>query len=260
MRGEGRDKTKKEQAQHLGCHVRDITAWRLDQKDACRYYYSKEIVSAVLEECEQRGPLATQRLFPNVRVSSIINRYRRETARKYAVWSAKEIVHASRMAGIIDRNAQAQLLPGQKRTPRAIFSFWTSRCRSTAYLHGLTRKMGRMVAQKDCPIVPRNGGWTVKAKKKDAPLKRMVSCWIVLWCDLERHLKPCVPKGIANAIRCMAEYQRWIFAPKDPGVAIRKMIIKHNGTPQKFLSCTLGDTQTQQEELTWRWSSKNSRV
>lgn len=171
-------------------------------KQVCRYY-------------EKHGRRATEKAFPNVRVRSIVERYKIYRPRQLR-WTGEQIVEAARMAGIVPLDKQARIFNRPRAHAGAMKSLWNKRFKlAPREIHGMANNNAKWLVTDDCPRI------------------KLRHARISLWCDMEKHLRPGVPKYMRDAIKAMAKFQRWLYRGNAPRREIQKYLRLGQPQPQK---------------------------
>jgi transcriptional regulator with XRE-family HTH domain len=95
-------------ADRIGCSRSNLIRWARDHKVSLDSLSLKpDVVKKVCAYYERHGRKRTEKKFPNVRVRSIVERYKLFKPRQIK-WTDKQIIEAARMAGLISPGAQAK--------------------------------------------------------------------------------------------------------------------------------------------------------
>ncbi len=206
-----------ELAEHLGCSGSNLIRWARDQKLSLDSLSSKpEIVRAVCSFYGQHGSLKTQKAFPNVKVRSIVERYKLYEPRQTR-WTDEQLIEAARMAGLVSLSAQAKHFKRPNASSGSIMSLWMKRFGfSGGSINGMVHEHAKhlvtMKAEYLKPMSASRKGEKVQFRK------------LILWVDMEHCLKPETPAFIKSAIHTLADFQRWLHGDSDPKLKIIKMI------------------------------------
>lgn len=180
--------------------------------------YKPEVVRAVCGFYEMHGRRATERAFPKVSVRSIIEHKGLGMFKpRQTRWDDKSLLEAARMAGLVSPEAQAKYFnrPGAHRG--SIKSLWTKRfgfgaCKINGMAHWHAKHLVTVKARYLRPYGEGRDGKPVQFRR------------LILWVNMEKCLKPDVPEFIRDAVKTMAQFQRWLHATPDPATKIKRMI------------------------------------
>lgn len=185
-----------------------------------KYKNQPELVLDVMNFYSKHGKPATVDQYPGVNVKCIIDRpeyYGLEKANRQKRWTDEELIEAARMAGLVSPQAQAKYFNRPGARAGSIKSLWTKRFGMGACsINGMNHWMARELVNKKARYI-RPVGQTRKGK----PVTFRRVC---LWVDMEKSLKTGVPPFLEDAIKTMANFQRWLHASNDPKPKILKMI------------------------------------
>lgn len=213
-----------EMAERLGTSVSNIK--RAFRGESIWYHNGKyknrpELVAAVLHYYAKNGKLKTIERFPDVSVKSIVDRpefYGFEKPRRQVRWTDEQLAEAARMAGLISFKAQAGYFRRPSANEGSIRSLWSKRFKQGwAQLNGMAWiHAHHLVDGRARYIRPQGTGrnWA----------KTMAAARIILWVDMEKALKPELPPFIREAVKTMADFQRWLWRSDNPRPLILKMI------------------------------------
>lgn len=215
--------SREEIAQNLGVSLvslkRAFRGTRLAYYNYCQA--RPNLVKAVNKYFEKHNQTETAIHFGLSRkqVDHIIYRYR--TAKpKQIRWTDSQIADAARMGGLVSAKAQAKYFNRPGANAGSIKSLWTKRLTgSNSNLNGMVRWHARRLVQGHKaryiqPYGDSSTGRRVKFRK------------IILWVDMEKCLRPDIPLFVHDAIKTMANFQRWLHGSKDPKKKILAMIAR----------------------------------
>ena len=148
-------------------------------------------------------------------VEHIVYRYRFSKPRQIR-WSDPQIAEAAKMSGLISHTAQAKYFNRPNAFNGSIKALWTKRFGFMGTVNGMAHWYARELV--DC------SAQYLKPKGNDRRGDPTLFRWIILWVDMEKCLRPDVPEFIQDAIKTMADFQRWIWKSKNPKPLILKMI------------------------------------
>jgi hypothetical protein len=206
--------SQQEIQQRLGLSKAAISRWLREQGLKVKHFNAPDdtTIDAVCRVYETGGRHAVEQQFPQVRVRSVIERYKRYRPRQIR-WTAQQQLEAARMAGLVSRNAQARYFGRPNAYGGSIRSLWAKRFQcAPGDVNGLGGHLAWQIALPGVPavLVPTDTG---------APGPKMR----VLWLDLAQWLKPDVDPLIRQMIETLAAFQQWLHATDDPD-QIRAMV------------------------------------
>lgn len=181
-----------------------------------RYANNPELVNKVCAYYEKNGKKKTQETFPDINVRCLIERYKNFSPRQ-TKWRDEEIIEAVKMAGLISFTGQQLYFHRPNAHEGSIRSLWMKRFRfGQGKINGLRGHRGLPLVTDRCKPITIWFGDTRDRSKWESK--------IYLWVDLEKHLKPEVHPDIKQAIKSMAQFQKWLWNSKNPKPKILKMI------------------------------------
>jgi len=210
---------KADLCQRLGVSSATVSRFLREQGVRPGHYnaYKSDIVTAVCTAYETLGKKRTQQLFPDVRVRSIVERYKAFSPRQIR-WTGEQHIAAIRMAGLVSATAQARYFDRPNAFEGSIKSFWVKvvRC-APSDVNGLSAHHAWHLVQPGAPATlvthaNSRGQYAIK----------------ILWLDLVQHLRPDVAPDLREAVQCLARFQAWLHGTDDPA-AIRQMITEREG-------------------------------
>lgn len=168
--------------------------------------YPESVVTAVCEAYERYGRKEAARLFPHVKIRSIIERYKQYAPRQVR-WTDAQLIEAARMAGLVSPHAQARYFGRPFAYDGSIRVLWAKRFRcEPRYVNGLD-------AHRVWPLV-RPGTPAVLVLQADAGGVHAK----VLWLEMVRHLRPTIDPMIREVLEALAVFQRWLHGTSAPDV------------------------------------------
>ena len=174
-------------------------------------------VKQVCQFYEEHGREATQKAFPEIKVRSIVERYKLYDPRQVR-WTDEQIILAAKYAGILSYDQQAEIFNRPNAHAGSIKSLWMKRFRMAGgSINGMSEFMARTLVTDKCPFV-QTRFWETRRGDKSFSRK------LYLWVDMEKHLLPDVPDFIRSAIESMADFQRWLFESNNPRNKILKIL------------------------------------
>lgn len=210
---------QRELAEHIGCSRSNLIRWASANKISLdAHSYKPEVKAAVLSFYEMHGRRATEKAFPDVSVRSIVERNYGAFAPRQLRWTDKQIIEAARMAGLVSFKAQARYFNRPNANEGSIKSLWMKRFgHGSSNINGMPHWYARSLVWGPKVRYVKVVGTTRKGELK--PFMR-----ILLWVDIQKHMRPDTPKFIKSAVRAMANFQRWLHDDKNPRAKILKMI------------------------------------
>lgn len=207
-----------ELAEHVGCSRSNLIRWAsrngisLDSLS-----YKPEVVERVLKYYAIHGKTKTQERFPDVSVRSIVERNYGRFPPRQVRWTNEQIIEAAKMSGLVSHKAQAKYFNRPGAHSGSIKSLWTKRFGLKAgsvngMHHNQAKHFVNIRARYIYTVGTGSTGKTTTGRR------------LCLWVTMAESLKPGVPPLIANAIRTMADFQRWLWQSNDPKPLILKMI------------------------------------
>jgi len=177
------------------------------------------LVKTICAYYEKHGKRETQKKFPDVKVRSVLEKYKLFSPRQ-SRWSDKEIIEAVKMAGLISYKAQWVYFKRPLAFAGSITSFWMKKFGfGQGKVNGLRGYRGKPFVKPRCkPVIIKFGELREKRHDEDWEAK------VYLWVDLEKHLLPNVNEDFKIAIQTMASFQRWLWQSENPRAKILKMI------------------------------------
>lgn len=184
-----------------------------------RWVANPALVKRVCAYYEKNGRVKTAKAFPGVKVRSVVERYKNFLPRQTR-WTEPQLIEVARMAGLVGFSDQARFFRRPGAHEGAIRSVWVKRFKSSGGgVHGMSDWMAKHLVTERCPRLVTDY-WTTSRGRQRFGRK------LCLWVDMERHMRRGVPPFVADAIRTMAQFQRWLFQSDKPKRAILAMIAK----------------------------------
>lgn len=182
-----------------------------------RYVINPQLVRQVCVYYERHGKRATQERFPEVRVRSVVERYKQFRPRQVR-WTDEQIIEAARMAGLVSYRAQAKYFNRPRANEGSIQALWQKRFGfGDGCINGLVKWHAK-------PLIRGGHSKYIRPVGRGRDGQPIHFRSLILWVDLERILKPNVPAFIVQAIRTMADFQRWLWRSDNPRPLILRMI------------------------------------
>lgn len=214
---------RKEVARRVG--VTDVAINRLGREldlsfSAKPYSTNPLLVAQVTAHYARHGRPATEKRFPNINVRSIVERYPHRP--RQTRWTDDQIVQAARMAGLVSAKRQAELFNRPNAHEGSIKALWMKRFGAGgAHIHGFSKHAARALLRPGFPTV-KTQFWAMRHWANACAFTRE----LVLWCDMEEWLLPGTPDFLRDAVRTMADFQRWLFKTESPRRAILALLRK----------------------------------
>lgn len=191
--------SRTEIAEAIGTTRSNFNRWARDNDfySNCQKYPA-DIVHRVCEYYVKHGKAKTEERFPDVRVRSIVERYVREP--RQIRWTGKQLIELARVAGLVSFEKQAKWFNRPGAYAGSIKAAWSKRFgHGGAAINGLSWWVAKHYVRPACPRL-KTDFWKGSGKSR----------WVVLWVDVEKHLKSSTPDHIRDAIKAMARFQRWL--------------------------------------------------
>jgi DNA-binding XRE family transcriptional regulator len=213
--------TKEEIAKRIGASRSSVMRLGRDLKlsFAATYKYkaNPRLVKQVCQYYEKHGKVKTQEKFPQVSVRSIVERYKCFSPRQTR-WTDDQLMELARMAGIVSQRAQAKYFKRPGANEGSIKSAWMKKFKSSGgSINGLSWNIARHFVTKQCKPM-RTQFWTPRNKRSSNLKGRQV----VLWTEMQKHLKADVPQWIKESVQAMAKFQIWLHG----SAQVKRKIIK----------------------------------
>lgn len=177
-----------------------------------------ELVKAVNSYYEEHGKNKTAERFQlkPKQVEHIIYRYKQFKPRQIR-WTDKQITEAARMAGLVSPRAQANYFNRPNAHAGAIKSLWMKRFGMGAgSINGMAHWTAKELVDEDAPYIKPIG-----ESRAGNPIEFRR---LFLWVDIEKHLKKDIAPFLKDAVRSMADFQRWLHKSNNPRLKILAMI------------------------------------
>lgn len=168
--------------------------------------YKPKVIEQVCRYYEKHGKARTQKRFPNVSVRSIVERYYRRYGFKLRQerWTPEQLIFCAKSAGLVSHERLAKHFNRPRANEGSITSVWMKNFKiGGGQVNGLSYSVARHYVKASCPIYETNF-W--RARRGGTEFGRKIALWV----DVEKHLRADVPKHLADAIRALAKFQRWL--------------------------------------------------
>ena len=179
--------------------------------------YKPAVIKDVCEYYAEHGKIKTQKKYPNVKVRPIVERYLKDLdlPPRQIQWTDEQLMELVKMAGIISMSSQAKYFNRPNAHRGSIQSVWIKKFnRAGGSINGLSYSVAKHFVCFYCPVLSTKFWVTRKGSTE--------SCrQLVLWVDVEKHVKKDLPKHILSGISALAKFQRYIH-----GRNVRANIIK----------------------------------
>lgn len=196
-------------------------AWKNGSR---KYNINPKLIKEVCEYYEMHGKVKTQKKFPNVKLRSIVERYKYYSPRQIR-WTDEQIKKAAQMAGIVSPEAQARHFNRPRANKGSIVSLWMKKFGSGGgNVNGLSWHTAKHFIKPNCPVVKTQFWKQRNASHKLSYLRKEHSRKIVLWVDFVNYQKPSNPDWIKEAAKTMAKFQIWLHETKQVNVNIDKFL------------------------------------
>ena len=207
-----------ELAEYLGCSRSNLIRWATAHKISLdANAYKPEVVNRVCAYYEKHGKIKTQEAFPDVSVRSIVERNYGLFKPRQIRWTDEQIIEAARMAGLISSQAQAKYFNRPRAHSGSIKALWMKRFgfgqgNINGMVHWYAKELVTVKAPYVRPIGESRRGELLEFRR------------LILWVDMEKCLKTEVPPFMCDAIKELAQFQRWLWKSDNPKPLILKMI------------------------------------
>lgn len=155
------------------------------------------------EVCEYyslHGFEKTQKKYKNISIRSIIERYSQYLKPRQIRWTDKQKFKLLQFAGLIGHKIQAEYFKRPNAYDGSIKSVWQKVFKaSERNINGLVLFQARHLVKYGCPCYETNFSEQRNFCRK-----------IILWIDMEKHMRDDLPNHIKMAISAMADFQRWL--------------------------------------------------
>lgn len=204
-------------AKHIGCSRSSLSRFAREAGFSLNHLsYKPEFVGKVTAFYEKHGKIKTAEKFPDANVRSIVERYRIFKPRQIR-WTEAQILEATKMAGLVSYEAQAKFFNRPNANAPSVKSLWVKRF---GYRGSSLNGMAHWYA---CRFVT-SGVKYLQPIGEARTGERVLFKRLILWVDMEKCLKPDAPQFVIEAVKTMADFQRWIWSSDNPKPMILKMI------------------------------------
>lgn len=191
------------------------------------YYYihknNPELVKEICEYYGRYGKVKTQAKYPNIKLRSIIERYKGFSPRQTR-WTEKQMHELVKMGGLVSKVAQAKYFNRPGANAGSIQAAWIKKIGTKmSTIHYLPEYRARYFVKPTCPSLQLYF-WSRRTKTKSKKGPRQEGVKAYLWCDIQNHFKDDCPEFFKNAVLALVAFQEWIFNSKNPKNNILKMI------------------------------------
>ncbi|MGZ3733170.1 MAG: hypothetical protein ACXU9U_05480 [Parachlamydiaceae bacterium] len=179
-----------------------------------------DLVRKVINYYFKHGKPATVKKFPDVNVKVIVDRpeyYGIKRVYRQIRWTDNQIVEAVKMAGLIPFDDQAKFFNRPRAHAGSIRSLWMKRFKlGGGNLNGMCHWNAKNFVTNKARYIKPIGS---SRKGEKVEFRRLI-----LWVDMQKVLKPDAPEFVRDAVKAMADFQRWIWKTNNPKPLIMKMI------------------------------------
>lgn len=187
-----------------------------------KYVANPKLVQKVCAFYEKNGKRKTQEKFPDINVRSIVERYKNYAARQTR-WTDDQLIKLARMAGVLPFDYQAKIFLRPRANAGSIRSVWTKNFHAgPGHINGFYNHQAKHFVDSNCPFISVPFGVNRGYKRK-----------LFLWVDMENNLRNDCPDFVKNAIRGMANFQRWLFKSNFVRLEILKMVFTYQKSLKK---------------------------
>lgn len=183
------------------------------------YSYSNDLIKKVCEYYFVHGKRETQKKFKDVHLRSIIERHYSKLGfpPRCQPWRPDEIIMLAKMAGIISKSAQAKYFNRPRAKGGSIHAAWSKKFKlGGGSINGIKPTLANQICKKTAFI--NTECWTTR-RTSDRSFRRR----IMLWVDVDKYIKPNVPDHLKQAIKALADFQRWLHG-RNVRANIKKLI------------------------------------
>jgi DNA-binding XRE family transcriptional regulator len=215
--------TKEEIAKRIGASRSSISRLGRYLKlsfNACnKYKANPKFVKEVCDYYAKHGKAKTLERFPGIKLRSIVERYKIFPPRQIR-WTDDQLKELARMAGIVSIDAQARYFKRPNANRGSIISAWMKKFKmGGGCINGLSWYMARHFVTRDCKPI-RTKFW----RQKDGIAHTLEGRQIVLWTEMQKHLKPDSPDWLKESIEAMAKFQIWLHGTMQVKAKVKKVI------------------------------------
>ena len=167
-------------------------------KEVCKYY-------------EKHGLKKTSEQYPEIRIRSLVERYKIYRPRQIK-WKDEELIELAKFAGLIPLKEQAKFFNRPRANEGSIKSAWYKKFKTTpCFMHGLPVHKAKLFLEPGFPSL------NIKRQISGDPTK------IVIFSDAVNFLRKDCPDFVQIAIKAMAEFQNKLFG-NDPRAEIENIL------------------------------------
>lgn len=194
------------------CSKSNLVRFQRDHGISLNYHsYKKDVIEKVCRYYEKHGKIQTQKMFPDVRVRSIVERYK--LFKPLCIpWKEDQVVELLRYSGLLSFDQLAKKFNRPNAYRGSIRSKFSKDLRVPAgYINGLPfHKARHFCDMKKVTIIQTHHG-----NRK-----------LILWCDIKKHLHKDQSEIIFKFVDAMAMFQNWIWNSQNPKQKILRAIKK----------------------------------
>lgn len=191
----------RELAQKIGSSLANLKRWARDNKINLNAHKTKpEIVKMVTDYYIEHGFNKTREQFPNIKIRSIVDGYLAGVKPRQVRWNDEQLIYLAKTGGLVSKTYLASYFKRPNAYAGSINSAYTKRFNGKmSNINGLAKWYGEKIVKNSCPIYKTNV-WERKTGSK----------YIMLWVDVEKHMKDDVLDIVKKAVQSMAKFQRWL--------------------------------------------------
>lgn len=192
-------------AKEIGTSRSNLRRWAMANNiNINGHKYPESLVKKVCKYYEKHGKVKTIECFPNIRLRSIIEKHVGTFQPRRIPWQPEEIIFAAKVAGLVSREQLARYFDRPRANEGSITALWMKKFKiGGGNINGLTYRIAKHFISDRCPVYETNFWFT---RRGGTEFGRK----IVLWIDVEKHMRPGLPDHIVEAIRALAKFQRWL--------------------------------------------------
>ena len=211
-------KTRHEICSELGISLASLKrAFRGTRIPWTKEFINQQMAEKVSKYYETHTLEETQKKFKNIRIRSIIERYKIHKP-KCVKWTDHDVVEQVRMQGLVSYNAQAKFFKKKKLNKGGIKSLCSKRNYkgfSRSNIHGMFQHKAIYFVKKSCPFLE------VKGLDRETAINKR---YLYLWCDMRKHLRTDCPESVKQIIDIGFQFQKWLYKSDNPKKEILKII------------------------------------
>jgi hypothetical protein len=188
-----------------------------------KYKLNPVLVQQVCKYYETFGKAKTVKAFPTVNVKCIVDRpkyYGINIKPRQIRWTDDQLKELARMAGIVSQEAQSKHLKRPNAYRGSIKSAWTKKFQmGGGCINGLSWNIARHFVNTKCKPI-RTKFWS----QRDGIAHNLKGRQVVLWVEMEKHLRPDCPDWIKESIQALSNFQVWLHGTTEVKTQVKRMI------------------------------------